>query len=740
MSVSFSRLFRRFGFRRRFRAPVRAPQRRLAAEGLEERRLLTDLVRLRMDVSHTVVTEGQTFDVNVYVQELREGYPSPGVYSAYLDIEFDPRLFEYQVSGDEIVVEFPGVYESILAGDFGHGQPGEIENAGAQHLGILDPIEYQLFTIPFTVPALVPDAVDDSATTHASFTVDAGSENNGLEVLSNDVLGGLTTIQGGPVENWEYYYTIFLLPDTAEAIPPDQIDYGSADVTVLPNGTLQIQSADPTSNKGGTVAYDGQRVFYTPPAVWDNLPVGQTETDTFNYTVTDGLGQTDTATATVTVVGVNGVQFDMTLVTSNTGTPVSLTTGEVAQLPQTQDWLDEWGVTWVEMWVSTPGTNDLGIQEAAVDLSYDPQHFTLSEIRFDGAFDQLGSYTDDSGVISNIRGTTSRTDVGDDGFALLARAGFVTAVNLAPPAFEGLSEYLSPAATVSFTMSNESAKLEGDVVAPTQVNNAPAATYWAVGLDVNNNNLIDFGDLAALASVFNDPVTPGLIYTYGTDFNHDGNTDLGDFSVLAANFNQNSGDWDPLLYPVNFPDDWLSQDLRASSQACSSDAPLLAAEDLAAAVSEAVVRLESAEGEPAAVDVSDVTFEIVDLPGDLLGRADGQAVQIDVDAAGLGWFIDATPADDAEFSVATSTYQLTALPGGPAEGKVDLLTTVMHELAHVLGYQDDDGHVLMQSTLPLGTRWLPDLHAGQAEDSTVENVAGAQNVDMAFVDRIFAQL
>jgi hypothetical protein len=34
-----------------------------------------------------------------------------------------------------------------------------------------------------------------------------------------------------------------------------------------------------------------------------------------------------------------------------------------------------------------------------------------------------------------------------------------------------------------------------------------------------------------------------------------------------------------------------------------------------------------------------ITFEILDLPGNLLGLTRGRTVQIDTDAAGYGWFI-----------------------------------------------------------------------------------------------------
>jgi hypothetical protein len=115
--------------------------------------------------------------------------------------------------------------------------------------------------------------------------------------------------------------------------------------------------------------------------------------------------------------------------------------------------------------------------------------------------------------------------------------------------------------------------------------------------------------------------------------------------------------------------------------------------------------MEGAEGEDAAAMLEGVIFEIVDLPGNLLGRAIGNAiVQLDVDAAGYGWFVDTTPWDNEEFTVYAG-HELVAAGVSPAEGRVDLLTVVLHELTHILGYgHTDEG--LMDGTLLLGTRRL----------------------------------
>src|SRR5262249_42048350 len=86
-----------------------------------------------------------------------------------------------------------------------------------------------------------------------------------------------------------------------------------------------------------------------------------------------------------------------------------------------------------------------------------------------------------------------------------------------------------------------------------------------------------------------------------------------------------------------------------------------------------------------------VRFEVAHLDSGLLGLATqgvgGQPalVQIDDDAGGTGWFIDATPSDDMEFSQIVTSTEVRASAGDPAFGKIDLLTAVMHELGHVVG-------------------------------------------------------
>jgi len=72
-------------------------------------------------------------------------------------------------------------------------------------------------------------------------------------------------------------------------------------------GSLEIVGFD-TGNTTGTVTDNGDgRFTYTPAEQFDELEPGETATDSFSYTVSDGSGQTDTATLTITITGAKEV-------------------------------------------------------------------------------------------------------------------------------------------------------------------------------------------------------------------------------------------------------------------------------------------------------------------------------------------------------------------------------------------------------------------------------------------------
>ena len=160
-----------------------------------------------------------------------------------------------------------------------------------------------------------------------------------------------------------------------------------------------------------------------------------------------------------------------------------------------------------------------------------------------------------------------------------------------------------------------------------------------------------------------------------------------------------------------------------------SQVELLTEEQLAPIVAEAIARWEAVLGAP--IDLSGIDFQIMDFKGrgvGILGQTTPDMIYIDADAAGWGWFVDPTPQDDVEFSE----------PGGDDEGRMDLLTAVMHEIGHALGYGDlaGDADDLMSATLNTGERWTPggdslvvmdDSNLNDAEPPALAAKASANN-------------
>jgi hypothetical protein len=106
------------------------------------------------------------------------------------------------------------------------------------------------------------------------------------------------------------------------------------------------------------------------------------------------------------------------------------------------------------------------------------------------------------------------------------------------------------------------------------------------------------------------------------------------------------------------------------------------------------------------------TFVVADLPGRMMGQTIGDSILIDPTAAGYGWFVDATPLNDSEFANRIAPTELAAASTIPPAGRMDLLTVVMHELGHVLGFNDvtttSHPYDLMATDLAPGIRRLPD--------------------------------
>jgi hypothetical protein len=151
--------------------------------------------------------------------------------------------------------------------------------------------------------------------------------------------------------------------------------------------------------------------------------------------------------------------------------------------------------------------------------------------------------------------------------------------------------------------------------------------------------------------------------------------------------------------------------LAAEPPLSPADTAPLAAADLLTVASAAIGHWQAAgltSGQLAVLESAE--YRIADLSGIRLGQAGSNSITIDADAAGYGWFIDVTPAMAEEFD-AIECGVLVARREGAADGRMDLLTAVLHEMGHLLGRThatdtDRDGE-LMAAHLSAGQRYLP---------------------------------
>jgi hypothetical protein len=125
------------------------------------------------------------------------------------------------------------------------------------------------------------------------------------------------------------------------------------------------------------------------------------------------------------------------------------------------------------------------------------------------------------------------------------------------------------------------------------------------------------------------------------------------------------------------------------------------------------------------------TFSVADLSGTTIGEESSPAhITIDVNADGHGWYVDPTPTNNSEFTHAQNAAGTDLLtdPTSAAAGHLDLLTTVTHEMGHVLGLPDVNAPTddLMYINLADGERRLPDAaDVTQANHNQVAAVEAA---------------
>jgi Concanavalin A-like lectin/glucanases superfamily/CARDB/Matrixin len=159
-------------------------------------------------------------------------------------------------------------------------------------------------------------------------------------------------------------------------------------------------------------------------------------------------------------------------------------------------------------------------------------------------------------------------------------------------------------------------------------------------------------------------------------------------------------------------------DLAAAPQLANStttNPQQLTPEVLADLKSAAIARWASLGLSTAEVEKLQGTKLVVDdLASNTLAETQGYTIILDWDASGIGWYVDATPLDNAEFTQQVSATELVANRDSVAFRRVDLLSTLTHEFGHILGLEHSETDALMRKSLPIGERLLPSLETLQA--------------------------
>ncbi len=172
--------------------------------------------------------------------------------------------------------------------------------------------------------------------------------------------------------------------------------------------------------------------------------------------------------------------------------------------------------------------------------------------------------------------------------------------------------------------------------------------------------------------------------------------------VVYSSYGSNLSGWKPIAGDWDGPAAAL---VAAGVPSGPSATAPLTLEQVQAIADEAIRRWQGAGiSASEASRLAAVKLAVADLPALELGRAEGDRVTLDVDAAGFGWFVDGTPADDGEF--AASGHEGLRAVDPAAVDRMDLLSVLEHEYGHMLGLEDVAEGV-MGSKLQAGVRRLP---------------------------------
>jgi len=399
--------------------------------------------------------------------------------------------------------------------------------------------------------------------------------------------------------------------------------------------------------------------------------------------------------------------------------------GETAAVPSSEVWIDEWDEFFVEVFARVPQSDGVGVVSASFDLTYNTDYFTATDVVFGTPFTTGQSFTIDdvSGRVNSITATADRTDAGENRFVLLARVSFASTGTDQVP-LNSQSDYVTPFNDFDVAIENVSVDITDAGSVVVTAGTLPQTEVWPVMYDLDDSHMVGFSDLPAFSGVFNQS-TASSTDAFKADFDRDTDVDFGDVIFLATSFSRSRENTGRQTYALNFPDAWRPNPNALLASASGESAPSEAGNATALPIdadleelAEAAVEVfrDSGLNDAAADKLDNVTIEVANLPGRQLGVAIDGRIIIDVDGAGLGWFVDSTPLDNVEFDGRGLAID------DASRNRYDLATVIAHELGHLLGLPHGAAGSLMDDTLNPGERRLTGLDEQFSESLELLNL------------------
>lgn len=373
--------------------------------------------------------------------------------------------------------------------------------------------------------------------------------------------------------------------------------YGTAEA----NSTVTVYRTDLGSdqNLGTTIADASGNWTYDYNQVLAAGTSASPETYTFKATVIDAAGNPESGFSNVLSVDIVNdseedaeVRVDLRVVTNQTST---IGNDEAVSLPDSEQFLNEWGSYWVEIWLSTPYTFDAGtpgIKTADIDLEYFTDFTSATEVEFGSAFtiDQ-SSTIDDTAVagttkaITKIKASTASTGLGASQHVLFARVKFEATsndqVNLEIVEYTDAEAIANGKVTRSLVTADPGFdvainEIKNDSDRQLTLNNGahvgelPTTEILPNLYDYNDNDRVDFRDLTIFASSYGKPVVDTIdsngdlndrVDTFWLmDYDQSGEVNFRDLVNLAAVYGGSKSEMSYQSFPGNFPDAWFNSE------------------------------------------------------------------------------------------------------------------------------------------------------------------------------------